>query len=106
VTPPATTEPPSRVRPDQPISAVGGVVGLKDGRLLFDGPTVLSPDGTEDRAPLPDVESARYVLRQPMRGPHLLVVAEALRTDGAASIAISDTGNANDWDVRPITLSR
>jgi hypothetical protein len=39
-----------------------------------------------------------------MRGPHLLIVAEAVRTDGVASIATSDTGDANDWDVRPIVL--
>ncbi|HST65591.1 MAG TPA: hypothetical protein VLM05_10425 [Mycobacteriales bacterium] len=106
VPPPGLTDPPRRVRPDPAISSVGGVVGLKDGRLLLDGAIVLSPDGTQDRAALPDVESTRFVLRRPMRGPHLLVIAEALRTDGAASIAISASGSANDWAVRPIVLPR
>jgi hypothetical protein len=106
VKPPGVSEQPKRVRPDPPISGVSGVVGLKDGRLLFDGAVVLSPDGTQDRATAPDVGSARYVLRQPMRGPHLLLVAEAVRTDGAASIAISASGDADDWAIRPIVLPR
>jgi hypothetical protein len=104
--PPAVSETPLRVRPDPPISSVGGVLGLKDGRLVVDGAIVLSPDGTEDRVSSPDVDAVRYVLRQPMRGPHLLLVAEAVRTDGAASIAISATGDVNDWAVRPIALPR
>jgi len=106
VPPPAVSEPPKRVRPDPPLSGVSGVVGLKDGRLVPDGAVVLSPDGTQDRATAPDVDSARYVLRQPIRGPHLLLVAEAVRTDGAASIAVSDTGDPNDWAIRPIVLPR
>ena len=97
---------PHRVRPSAPITGVEGAVGIKDGRLaITDGqPIVLGPDGSEDRAQLSDVDSSRYVLRNPMRGPHLLLVAEAIRTDGAASIATSDSGNPNDWDVRPIVL--
>jgi hypothetical protein len=104
--PPDPTRLPGRIRPDSPISAVEGVVGLRDGRLVITagGTIVLSPDGTVDRPSLSDGEAARYVLQQPMRGPHLLVVAEAVRTDGAASIAISATGDANDWDIRPIVL--
>jgi hypothetical protein len=103
---PSTTATPHRVRPEQAIQSVEGAVGLKDGRLaLTGGPTtVLSPDGVEDTVAVSGVDASRYVLRQPMRGPHLLVVAEAVRTDGVASIATSDTGDANDWDVRPIVL--
>jgi hypothetical protein len=97
---------PVRVRPDPPIGSVGGILGLKDGRLVIDGPIVLSPDGTQDRATVPDVESSRYALSAPTRGPHLLVIAEALRTDGAASIAVSASGDANDWTIRPIVLPR
>lgn len=104
--PPGVSQPPTRVRPDPAISGLSGVVGLKDGRLVIDGATVLSSDGTEDRATPPDVESSRYVLRQPMRGPHLLLVADAVRTDGVASIAVSDTGDPNDWAIRPIVLPR
>jgi hypothetical protein len=103
---PGTGTTPHRVRPEQAIPSIEGAVGLKDGRLVVTGgpTTVLSPDGVEDVAPVSDVDASRYVLRQPMRGPHLLVVAEAVRTDGVASIATSDTGDANDWDVRPIVL--
>jgi hypothetical protein len=103
-TPPAVTEPPHQVRPDPAIGSVGGVVGLRDGRLSIDGIVVLSPDGTEDRRSASDVESSRYVLRRPMRGPHQIFVAEALRTDGVASIAVSSTGEADGWTVRPIVL--
>jgi hypothetical protein len=106
VRPPGISEQPKRVRPDPPIPGVSEVVGLKDGRLVIDGAVVLSPDGTQDRATASDVDSARYVLREPMRGPHLLVVAEAVRTDGAASIAVSGTGDPNDWAIRPIVLPR
>jgi hypothetical protein len=103
-TPPAVTEPPHRVRPDPALDSIGGVVGLRDGRLSIDGVVVLSPDGTEDRKPASDVESSRYVLRRPMRGPHQIFVAEVLRTDGVASIAVSGTGDADGWTVRPIVL--
>jgi hypothetical protein len=106
--PSGRTEPPHRIRPDQPISAVEGAVGLRDGRLAVTGAgagiVVISPDGTLDQAPDPDVESTRYVLRSPLRGPHQLVAAEAVRTDGAASIAVSDTGAPDDWEIRPIAL--
>jgi hypothetical protein len=102
--PPDVTVPPSRVRPDPKLPGVSGAVGLKDGRLLLDGPIVLSPDGTQDAAALPDVDSARYLLTQPMRGPHLLFLAEARRLDGFASVAISSTGNVDDWKIRPIVL--
>jgi hypothetical protein len=98
---------PHRVRPDEPLDAVTGAVGLKDGRLVvIDGGvlTVLDPDGVADRMRSSDVESTRYLLRQPQRGPHLLVVALALRTDGVAAIATSLTGNANDWKIRPVVL--
>jgi hypothetical protein len=103
---PSTTATPHRVRPEQAIPSIEGAVGLKDGRLVLTGgpTTVLSPDGVEDTAAVSDVDASRYVLRQPMRGPHLLLVAEAVRTDGVASIATSDTGDVNDWDVRPIVL--
>ncbi|HEY6746086.1 MAG TPA: hypothetical protein VI357_10255 [Mycobacteriales bacterium] len=103
-TPPAVADPPQRVRPDPAIEGVGGVVGLRDGRLSIDGILVLSPDGTEDRAPASDVDASRYVLRRPMRGPHQLYLAEALRTDGVASVAVSRSGEAGDWTVRPIVL--
>jgi hypothetical protein len=103
---PSISATPHRVRPEPAITSVEGAVGLKDGRLVVTGgpTTVLSPDGVADTAPVSGVDASRYVLRQPMRGPHLLVVAEAVRTDGVASIATSDTGDANDWDVRPIVL--
>ena len=57
-----------------------------------------------ERAQSSDVGSVGYVLRQPQRGPHLLLVALALRSDGVAAIATSLTGNANDWTVRPVVL--
>ncbi len=111
---PGGTAVPRQVRPDQPISAVDGAVGLEDGRLALTGAgdgdatgsssVVLSPDGTVDRALTPDVNSPRYVLRSPLRGPHQLIAAEAVRLDGAASIAVSATGNPTDWDIRPIRL--
>jgi hypothetical protein len=66
--------------------------------------TVLSQDGVADAAESSDVGSVGYVLRQPQRGPHLLVVALALRSDGVAAIATSLTGNANDWKIRPVVL--
>ena len=96
-----------RVRPDGPLDAVTGAVGLKDGRLvLTDGGvlTVLAEDGVTDRAQSSDVGSVGYLLREPQRGPHLLLVALALRSDGVAAIATSLTGNANDWTVRPVVL--
>jgi hypothetical protein len=98
---------PHRVRPDDSLDSVTGAVGLKDGRLvLIDRGvlTVLAQDGVADRAQSSDVGSVGYVLRQPQRGPHLLVVALALRSDGVASIATSLTGNANDWKIRPVVL--
>jgi hypothetical protein len=102
---PDTGTAPHRISPEQPISAVEGAVGIKDGRLAITGAAiVLGPDGSEDRAPASDVDSSRYVLHNPMRGPHLLLLAEAVRLDGTASIATSDSGNPNDWDVRPIAL--
>jgi hypothetical protein len=108
VPPPGPTEPPRRIRPDSAIDSVEGVVGLRDGRLVVTaGATaVLSPDGIVNRPSLTDADAARALLRQPMRGPHQLVVAvaEAVRPDGAAAIAISDTGDADDWDIRPIVL--
>jgi hypothetical protein len=96
-----------RVRPDNQLGAVTGALGLKDGRLVVIDRgvlTVLSPDGVADRAESSDVGSVGYVLRQPQRGPHLLVVALALRTDGVAAIATSLTGNANDWKISPVVL--
>jgi len=96
-----------RVRPDGPLDAVTGGVGLKDGRLVVtDGGvlTVLADDWVSERARSSDVGSVGYVLRQPQRGPHLLLVALALRSDGVAAIATSLTGNANDWTVRPVVL--
>jgi len=94
-----------RVRPEEALGAVSGAVGLKDGRLaLVEGGllTVLAQDGVIDRMAASDVESTRYVLRQPERGPHLLLVARAVRTDGVAAIATSLTGNPDDWTVRPV----
>jgi hypothetical protein len=96
---------PDRVQPDDPLESVTGAVGLKDGRLVvIDGGvlTVLAQDGASDRAESSTVGSVGYVLGQPQRGPHLLVVAPALRSDGVAAIATSLTGNANDWTVRPV----
>jgi hypothetical protein len=98
---------PHRVRPEGGIDGVTGAVGLKDGRLaLVDGGllVVLSQDGVADRTAASDVDSIRYVLRQPQRGPHLLLVALAVRTDGVAAIATSTTGDVGDWKVRPIVL--
>ena len=98
---------PHRVRPDDPLDSVTGAVGLKDGRLVVIDRgvlTVLAQDGVADRAESSDVGSVGYVLRQPQRGPHLLVVALALRSDGVAAIATSLTGNANDWKIRPVVL--
>jgi hypothetical protein len=95
------------VRPEMAVDGVTGAVGLKDGRLaLVDGGllTVLSQDGEADRMAASDVDSVRYVLRQPQRGPHLLLVALALRTDGVAAIATSTTGNVGDWKIRPVVL--
>ena len=98
---------PHRVRPDDPLDSVTGAVGLKDGRLVVIDRgvlTVLAQDGVADRAESSDVGSVGYVLREPQRGPHLLVVALALRSDGVAAIATSLTGNANDWKIRPVVL--
>ena len=106
VPPPALTEPPHQVRPEGGLNSVGGVVGLKDGALLVDGVAVVSSDGVMDRLVSPDVDASRYVLRRPMRGPHQLLLADAVRTDGVASIAVSRTGDPNDWAVRPIVLPR
>ncbi|HEV7654462.1 MAG TPA: hypothetical protein VGP36_06965 [Mycobacteriales bacterium] len=99
---------PSQVRPSTALGAVEGAVATKDGRLVLTGTTttVLSPDGGEKRSDASDVDSTRFVLSNPMRGPHQLLVAAAIRTDGAASIALSGTGDAGDWDVRPIVLAR
>ena len=94
-----------RVRPDDPLDSVTGAVGLKDGRLVVIDRgvlTVLAQDGVADRAESSDVGSVGYLLREPQRGPHLLVVALALRSDGVAAIATSLTGNANDWKIRPV----
>jgi hypothetical protein len=99
--------PPHQVRPEDPLDSVTGAVGLKDGRLVVIDRgvlTVLSQDGVADVAESSDVGSVGYVLRQPQRGPHLLVVALALRSDGVAAIATSLTGNANDWKIRPVVL--
>lgn len=104
--PGGAVEPPRLIRPEGGIDSVEGAVGLRDGRLVITAgvTAVLSPDGVVKRPVPSDVESERYLLRQPMRGPHGLVIAEAVRTDGAASIAISATGNSDDWDLRPIAL--
>jgi hypothetical protein len=96
-----------RVRPDEALDGVTGAVGLKDGRLAVaagGGLTVLAQDGVTDRTSPADVDSTRYVLRQPQRGPHLLLVALAVRTDGVAAIATSLTGNPADWRMRPVVL--
>ena len=98
---------PQRVRPEEDLGPGIGAVGLKDGRLaLVDRGllTVLAPDGVADRMSTSDVDSTRYVLREPQRGPHLLFVALAARTDGVAAIATSLTGTANDWTIRPVVL--
>jgi hypothetical protein len=98
---------PRRVRPDDPIDGITGGVGLKDGRLAVAAGgvlTVLAPDGVTDRMSPSDVDSTGYVLRQPQRGPHLVLVALAVRTDGVAAIATSLTGNPTDWRVRPVVL--
>jgi hypothetical protein len=98
---------PHRVRPDDPVDDVTGGVGLKDGRLAVDAGgrfTVLAQDGVTERVPPSDVDSTRYVLRQPQRGPHLVLVALAVRTDGVAAIATSLTGNPNDWRMRPVVV--
>ena len=98
---------PHQVRSEDPLDSVTGAVGLKDGRLVVIDRgvlTVLSQDGVADVAESSDVGSVGYVLRGPQRGPHLLVVALALRSDGVAAIATSLTGNANDWKVRPVVL--
>jgi hypothetical protein len=104
---PVAGEAPHRVRPESPIRTVAGTVGIKDGRLaVVDGGqlTVLSPDGVVDRMADSDTASTRYVLRQPQRGPRLLLVALAVRTDGVAAIATSTTGDVTGWTVRPIVL--
>jgi hypothetical protein len=98
---------PQLVRPEEDLGPGIGAVGLKDGRLaLVDRGllTVLAPDGVADRMPASDVDSTRYVLREPQRGPHLLFVALAVRTDGVAAIATSLTGAAGDWTIRPVVL--
>jgi hypothetical protein len=98
---------PHQVRSEDPLDSVTGAVGLKDGRLVVIDRgvlTVLAQDGVADVAESSDVGSVGYVLRQPQRGPHLLVVALALRSDGVAAIATSLTGNANDWRIRPVVL--
>jgi hypothetical protein len=104
---PDTGAPPHRVRPEDTIRTVAGAVGVRDGRLaLVDGGqlTVLAPDGVVDRMATADADSTGYLLRQPQRGPRLLLVALAVRTDGVAAIATSSTGDANDWKVRPVVL--
>ena len=98
---------PHRVRPDDPVDGVTGGVGLKDGRLALAAGgtfTVLAQDGVTERMSPSDVDSTRYVLREPERGPHLLLVALAIRTDGVAAIATSLTGNVDDWRMRPVVL--
>jgi hypothetical protein len=98
---------PHRVRPEDALGTTAGSVGLKDGRLaLVDRGvfTVLAQDGVVDRMAGTDVDSTRYLLREPQRGPHLLFVALAVRTDGVAAIATSLTGNADDWKIRPVVL--
>jgi hypothetical protein len=98
---------PHQVRSENPLDSLTGAVSLKDGRLVVIERgvlTVLAQDGVADVAESSDVGSVGYVLRQPQRGPHLLVVALALRSDGVAAIATSLTGNANDWKIRPVVL--
>jgi hypothetical protein len=98
---------PRQVRSEDPLDSVTGAVSLKDGRLVVIDRgvlTVLSQDGVADVAASSGVGSVGYVLRQPQRGPHLLTVALALRSDGVAAIATSLTGNANDWKIRPVVL--
>lgn len=98
---------PQRVRPDEELGPGIGAVGLKDGRLaLVDRGllTVLATDGVADRMAGSDVDSTRYALREPQRGPHLIFVALAVRTDGVAAIATSLTGAPGDWTVRPVVL--
>ncbi len=98
---------PHRVRPADPLDGVSGGVGLKDGRLAVAAGgafTVLAQDGVADRMSPSDVDSTRYVLRQPQRGPHLHLVALAVRTDGVAAIATSLSGNPDDWQMRPVVL--
>jgi hypothetical protein len=104
---PDSGQAPRRVRPERPVRTVAGALGIRDGRLaLVDGGllTVLSPDGVVDRMAASDVDSTRYVLRQPQRGPRLLLIALAVRTDGVAAIATSTSGDADDWKVRPVVL--
>ena len=99
-------QPPHRVTPDPDVSSVRGVVGLRDGRLSIDGIIALAPDGTEKRMAMPDRDAAfRYILTRPLRGSHQLFLAEAARTDGVASIAVSGTGDADDWTMRPIVVA-
>jgi hypothetical protein len=96
-----------QVRSEDPLDSVTGAVALKDGRLVVIDRgvlAVLSQDGVADVAESSSVGSVGYVLREPQRGPHLLVVALALRSDGVAAIATSLTGNANDWKIRPVVL--
>ena len=98
---------PRQVRSEDPLDSVTGAASLKDGRLVVIDRgmlTVLSADGVADVARSSEVGSVGYVLRQPQRGPHLLVVALALRSDGVAAIGTSLTGNANDWKIRPVVL--
>ena len=106
VAPPAVSEPLRQVIPDPDINGASRVVGLRDGRLAIDGRTVLAPDGSQKRTTVPDVESARYLRRWPIRGPHQLLVAAVVRTDGVASIAVSRSGDPEDWAVRPVVLAR
>jgi hypothetical protein len=97
--------PPQQVRPEEALGPGIGAVGLKDGRLALVERglvTVLAQDGVADRMAASDVDSTRYVLREPQRGPHLLFVALAVRTDGVAAIATSLTGGVNDWTIRPV----
>jgi hypothetical protein len=98
---------PHQVRPEDPLDGVTGGVGLRDGRLAVSAGgvlTVLAQDGVTERMSPSDVDSTRYVLRQPQRGPHLLLVALAVRTDGVAAIATSLSGNPDDWRMRPVVL--
>ena len=91
---------PQQVRPQSELS-VQSAVGLRDGRLALvgDAPAVLSPDGAVTRS------EAAVPVRRILRGPHSLLVAEADPPDGLG-IAVSDTGNPDDWQVRRIRLPR
>lgn len=100
---PRTREDPREIRPDPALPGFTSAVGLRDGRLAVAGqvPAVLSPDGAVVRVPAGD--SPPLPARSLQRGPHALLIAEAL-PDSGAGIVVSRTGDPADWQLLPIRL--